>query len=85
MAAAQVPALIHYHGRVVVGATNFNGTDQFKFALVDGAGATHFWSNDGTRATGSEPVAAVSLGDLKFICQVNPPTAFKINWIALPP
>ncbi len=31
---AQVPQLINYQGRVVVGTTNFNGTGQFKFALV---------------------------------------------------
>jgi hypothetical protein len=33
---AQVPSLLNYQGRVTVGGTNFNGTGQFKFALVDG-------------------------------------------------
>ena len=33
---AQVPALINYQGRVTVDGTNFNGTGQFQFALVDG-------------------------------------------------
>ena len=35
---AQVPQLINYQGRVAVGGVNFDGTGQFKFALVDGAG-----------------------------------------------
>jgi len=39
----------------------FNGTGLFKFALVDAAGTTTLWSNDGTSATGDEPSAAVSL------------------------
>ncbi|MCE9612850.1 MAG: formylglycine-generating enzyme family protein [Lentisphaerae bacterium] len=33
---AQVPGLLNYQGRVVVNGTNFTGTGQFKFALVDG-------------------------------------------------
>ena len=32
---AQVPQLINYQGRVLVGTTNFDGTGSFKFALVD--------------------------------------------------
>ena len=58
---AQVPQLINYQGRVVVGSTNFNGTGQFKFALVNAAGTTTYWSNNNTSVNGSEPSAAVSL------------------------
>ncbi len=36
MATAQVPQKINYQGRVAVGEVNFDGTGQFKFALVDG-------------------------------------------------
>ena len=32
---AQVPGIINYQGRVSVSGTNFNGTGQFEFALVD--------------------------------------------------
>lgn len=32
---AQVPGQLNYQGRVSVQGTNFNGTGQFKFALVD--------------------------------------------------
>src|SRR5215213_1201053 len=55
------PSLINYQGRVVVGSANFNGTGQFKFALVSGTGATTYWSNDGTSTNGSEPGTAVPL------------------------
>lgn len=34
-ASAQVPHLLHHQGRVAVAGVNFNGTGQFKFALVD--------------------------------------------------
>ncbi|MEY2547077.1 MAG: hypothetical protein QOG48_2194 [Verrucomicrobiota bacterium] len=58
---AQVPQLINYQGRVVVGTTNFDGTGQFRFALVNTNGSTTYWSNDGTSIAGSEPSNAVSL------------------------
>jgi hypothetical protein len=35
-APADVPQMIHYQGRVAVDGVNFDGTGQFKFALVDG-------------------------------------------------
>ena len=35
---AQVPQLISYQGRVAVGTTNFDGSGQFKFALVNSDG-----------------------------------------------
>ena len=58
---AQVPNLVNYQGRVAVGTANFEGTGQFKFALVNAAGSTTFWSNDGSSTAGSEPTAAVPL------------------------
>lgn len=56
-ATAQVPHLLSYQGRVTAGGTPFNGTGQFKFALVAGHDATTLWSNDGA----AEPMAAVAL------------------------
>jgi hypothetical protein len=41
--------------------TNFGGTGQFKFALVNNNGTVTFWSNDGSSVAGSQPAAAVSL------------------------
>src|SRR4051794_23168850 len=58
--AGQVPAMLNYQGRVLVNGTNFIGTGQFKFALVQGAGPALLWKNDGS-AGNTEPVAAVPL------------------------
>jgi len=59
-AQAQVPPMISYQGRVLMDNVNFNGTGQFKFALVRGPGPTLLWKNDGS-AGNTEPSAAVSL------------------------
>lgn len=44
-AQAQVPQLINYQGRITVGGTNFTGTGQFQFALVNNGAAQTYWSN----------------------------------------
>lgn len=67
---AQVPSLINYQGRVAVGALNFDGSGQFKFALVDVTGGTTYWSNNGTSVLGGEPTAAVSLAVSKGLYSV---------------
>jgi hypothetical protein len=58
---AAAPAMTSYQGRVQVSGTNFNGTGQFKFAIIENVGGSSIWSNDGTSADGSEPTAAVSI------------------------
>lgn len=60
-AVSQVPQLVNFQGRVTVGSLNFDGTGQFKFALVNSNGTVTFWSNDGTSSAGSQPVSAVSI------------------------
>src|ERR1043165_1054634 len=67
---AQVPQLLNYQGRVVVGTTNFDGIGQFKFALVNSNGAVSFWSNDGTSSGGGQPSASVSLTVVKGLYAV---------------
>jgi hypothetical protein len=59
--AAQIPNLIPHQGRVAVNGVNFDGTGQFKFALVNAAGSVTWWSNNGSSTAGSQPTAAVSL------------------------
>lgn len=89
VASAQVPPLLHYQGRIAVGGTNFDGSGQFKFALVNTAGTATFWSNDGSSVAGSQPAAlvtltvtrglyAVLLGDTSIagMTQVLPATVF---------
>ncbi len=56
---ADIPQLIDYHGFVKSDNIPFNGTGSFKFAIVDSAGTTTYWSNDGTSTSGSEPTNAV--------------------------
>lgn len=44
----QVPGLINYQGRVAVGGVNFDGSGQFKFALVNEDVSVTHWCDDGT-------------------------------------
>jgi len=59
---AQVPQVMHYQGRILVGNNNFNGSGHFKFALVDAIGTT-LWNNDGTGIgqVNNAPVADVTI------------------------
>jgi len=41
-ARAQVPGIINYQGRVIAAGTNFDGTGQFEFALVNATGTTNY-------------------------------------------
>jgi hypothetical protein len=58
---AQVPQLISYQGRVGVDGVNFDGSGQFKFAFINAAGTTTYWSNDGSSTAGSEPGTAINI------------------------
>jgi hypothetical protein len=82
--AQQVPQMINYQGRVVVGTTNFNGTGQFKFALVNSTGSTTYWSNDGTSSSGSQPTAAVSISVANGLYSVLLGDAGLTNMTAVP-
>jgi len=55
------PTVVAYQGEVRVSGAPHTGDGYFKFAVVNGAGDTTYWSNDGTSAGGSEPTAAVQL------------------------
>ncbi len=82
--AQTVASLLNYQGRVVVGATNFQGAGQFKFALVSADGATTYWSNDGTSTGGNEPAAAVSLPVTSGLYSVALGDTSLTNMMALP-
>jgi N-acetylneuraminic acid mutarotase len=56
---AQVPQMIDYQGKIAVSGTSFTGEGQFKFALVDGAGTTTYWSHDASSTAGSEPTTHI--------------------------
>jgi hypothetical protein len=60
-ALAAPPPLVSYQGRVAANGVPFNGTGQFKFALVSADGARTYWSHNGSSVGGSAPSASVSL------------------------
>jgi len=83
-AQAQVPpSMISYQGRVLMDNANFNGTGQFKFALVQGAGPTLLWKNDGS-AGNTEPSAAVSLSVANGLVMTTLGDTTLANMTALP-
>jgi hypothetical protein len=81
---AAVPQLLNYQGRVAVGTVNFDGSGSFKFALVNAAGDTTYWSNDGTSTAGSQPTAAVSLTVTKGLYSVPLGDTSLANMTAIP-
>lgn len=81
---AQVPQLINYQGRIASGTVNFDGTGQFKFALVNGTGSVTFWSNNGSSTAGSEPTAAVALTVVKGLYSVALGDTALANMTAVP-
>ncbi|MGI8906188.1 MAG: hypothetical protein ACR2IE_06830 [Candidatus Sumerlaeaceae bacterium] len=50
-----------YQGRVKVQGQAYNGTGQFKFAILNTSATTTLWSNDGTSVNGSQPSAGINL------------------------
>lgn len=65
--AASTPQVISYQGVVTVSGQPFNGSGQFKFAIVDAVGAT-YWSNDGNLS--GQPSTAVTLAVNKGLFNV---------------
>jgi hypothetical protein len=55
------PPVVSYQGQVTVDGAAYSGDGYFKFAVVDQAGTTTYWSNDGTSSGGSQPTNAVQL------------------------
>lgn len=55
------PTVVSYQGYVTASGSSYDGVGYFKFAVVNAAGTTSFWSNDGSSNAGSEPNATVPL------------------------
>ena len=80
---AQVPLVLNHQGRVSVGGVPFNGTGQFKFALVNGDGSQIYWLSavdlmpaDGQPDTAvsravSQGLYSVGLGDTAVMLGLN--------------
>ena len=59
--AQTIPQSIPYTGYIEASGIPFNGTGEFKFAIVSQDGSTTFWSNDLSSNAGGEPTNAVTL------------------------
>ena len=59
--AKAAPNLFNYQGHIAAGGIPFDGNGQFKFALVNAAGDTTYWSHDGSSTAGGEPTTAVAI------------------------
>jgi hypothetical protein len=84
---AQVPGIINYQGRIVDNGTNFNGTGQFKFALVNNGASQTYWSNgvNTVSLTVSKGLYSVLLGDTTIpnMTQSVPPAVFASSDVRL--
>ena len=69
---------------MAVNGVNFDGTGQFKFALVNSNGTVTYWSNNGTSTAGSQPTAAVSLTVTKGLYAVLLGDTSLTNMTAVP-
>jgi preprotein translocase subunit Sec61beta len=81
---AGAPTVVSYQGQVLVAGVAYSGTGYFKFAVVDAAGATTYWSNDGTSVGGAAPTAAVSLTVTSGLFNVLLGDVSLTNMTALP-
>lgn len=61
MAQSGAPTVISYQGLVTMDGAAYSGAGYFKFAVVNQAGNTTYWSNDGSSTGGGEPTNAVQL------------------------
>lgn len=81
---AEIPHLISYQCRIADAAGNFTGTGSFKFALVNAAGTTTYWSNDGSSPAGGQPILSVPLVVTKGLCSVLLGDTTLSNMSAIP-
>lgn len=59
---AGAPTVVSYQGQVTVGGAPYAGpTGVFKFAIVNQAGNTTYWSHDNSSVNGGEPTTGVAL------------------------
>jgi len=60
-APCQVPAVLSYQGRVLVGGAAFSGAGQLKFALVSNDGTQTYWLNSPDLNSDGQPDTSVTL------------------------
>ncbi|MEI6647994.1 MAG: hypothetical protein WCP12_18295, partial [bacterium] len=86
-ARADIPGMLNYQGRITVSNTNFNGTGQFKFALVNSGATQTYWSNgvNAVSLTVTKGLYSVLLGDTTLANMANAiqPTVFTNSDVRL--
>jgi hypothetical protein len=84
---ADIPGMLNYQGRITVSNTNFNGTGQFKFALVNSGATQTYWSNgvNAVSLTVTKGLYSVLLGDttLANMATAIQPTVFTNSDVRL--
>ena len=84
---AQVPGIINYQGRIVDNGTNFDGTGQFQFALINTDGSATYWSNGVSTVslTVTKGLYSVLLGDTNVpdMASAVPTTVFTNSDVRL--
>lgn len=73
--AQELPFMIPHTGTVMVDGAPFTGQGQFKLAIVNADGSTHYWSNDGSYDpdTGPENHLLVDVVDGVFLIKLGDP------------
>lgn len=64
-------AMFNYQGQVQVQDQSFNGSGNFKFAILSPDGSATLWSNDSTSIDASEPTTAVPIEVIDGIFNIN--------------
>jgi N-acetylneuraminic acid mutarotase len=81
---AQVTGVIHYQGRLLAGATVFDGTGQFKFALVNSDASQTLWRSAPDTNNDGEPDQPVSVAVARGLYAVNLGDSTVANMAAIP-
>ena len=84
-AAAQVPGLLNYQGRISVGTTAFEGTGLFKLALVSNGATQTYWRNAADANNDGEPDASVSVSVSRGLYSLMLGDTSLANMAVLPP
>jgi N-acetylneuraminic acid mutarotase len=81
---AQVTGVVHYQGELLVWPSAFDGTGQFKFALVNSAASETFWRNAPDADNDGEPDQAVSVAVAHGLYAVSLGDAALANMAPIP-
>ncbi len=84
--AQQIPMMMNYQGYITNNSSSvlINGDNYFKFAIVNTAGDTTVWSNDGTSSGGSEPTDSVTVAVTDGVYSVQLGDTSSTNMTSLP-